>query len=162
MKSFKVLFAIVLAAVLVFSFSQIAPAQEYAAKVKDAMKALQDKVTVLGAAKVDGVSLYFGEEEMNGNYDIVDEVAEANTCTATMFVKKDDGFMRISTNVIQDGNRAVGTMLDPAGAAFAAISKGEAYYGSVDILGSKYEAGYEPIKDASGAVVGILYVGFKL
>jgi hypothetical protein len=161
MKSLKVLLGIVLAVVMVCSFSQSAPAQENA-KVKDAMKALQDKVTALGAAKVDGVSLYFGEEEMNGNYDIVDEVAEANTCTATMFVKKDDGFMRISTNVIKDGNRAVGTMLDPAGEAFAAISKGEAYYGQVDILGSKYDAGYEPIKDANGAVVGVLYVGFKL
>ncbi len=162
MKSIKIILSVMLAAVMVVSFSQAVMAQDAAAKVKDAMKLLQEKTAALGAAKVDGVSLFFGADEMNGNYDVVDEVAEAQSCTATLFVKKDDGFMRISTNVIKDGNRAVGTMLDPAGAAFAAISKGEAYYGQVDILGDKYEAGYEPIKDASGAIVGVFYVGFKL
>jgi methyl-accepting chemotaxis protein len=56
----------------------------------------------------------------------------------------------------------VGTMLDPKGAAIASISKGQAYYGVVDILGKKYEAGYEPIKNGAGEVIGVYYIGFKL
>jgi hypothetical protein len=38
------------------------------------------------------------------------------------------------------------------------INKGEAFYGEVDILGKPYVTGYDPIKDASGKVIGIWYV----
>ena len=136
-------------------------AQELQAKVQTAMKMLQDKTSSLGAAKLEGGTLMFGEEEMNGSYDLVDEVADNNGCTATIFVAVGDGFKRISTNVIKDGNRAVGTMLDPNGAAIKKIKAGEPFYGEADILGETYQTGYEPIKDAAGQIVGILYVGFK-
>ena len=137
-------------------------AQEIQEKVKTAMKMLQDKTTALGAAKLDGQTLTFGETEINGNYDTVDEVADNNGCTATIFATSGDGFKRISTNVIKDGNRAVGTMLDPNGAAIKKIRNGEAYYGEADILGDKYQTGYEPVKDAAGKIIGVLYVGYKI
>ncbi|HEY1109996.1 MAG TPA: ATP-binding protein, partial [Opitutaceae bacterium] len=51
-------------------------------------------------------------------------------------------------------------VLDPSGPAIAAIRKGEAYYGVVDILGRSYISGYDPIRDAQGEVIGIYYVGY--
>ena len=57
--------------------------------------------------------------------------------------------------------RALGTILDPKGKAIANINKGEAFYGEVDILGKPYVTGYDPIKDASGKVIGIWYVGYE-
>ena len=122
----------------------------------------QPETGAAGAVKLAEGTLSFGDTEINGNYDIVDEVAEAQGCTATIFVAKDGGFQRVSTNVIKDGNRAVGTMLADASPAMAPLKKGEAYYGPADILGAKYETGYEPIKDAAGVVVGVYYVGYKL
>ncbi|MFH0985152.1 MAG: Cache 3/Cache 2 fusion domain-containing protein [Candidatus Omnitrophota bacterium] len=142
--------------------ASVATAEDFTGKVKEAMAELQSKTGALGVAKLDGDVFSFGSTEMNGNFDVVDEVAEARSCTATVFAKRGSDFVRIATNVIKEGKRAVGTVLDPAGAAYAAINKGEAYYGQVDILGKKYEAGYEPIKDAAGSVVGVLYVGFKI
>jgi hypothetical protein len=59
-----------------------------------------------------------------------------------------------------DGSRAIGTILDPNGAAITMIKKGEAYYGDATILGKPYVTGYDPIKDASGSVIGIYYVGY--
>lgn len=135
-------------------------AEDYSAKVKAAMKMLIAKAAEAGVPKLDGATLIFGETEMNGNYDIVDEVAEANGCTATFFVTVGSDFKRISTNVIKDGNRAVGTILDPKGPAIAKIKVGESYYGPADILGTMYETGYEPIKDASGKTIGVFYVGY--
>jgi Cache 3/Cache 2 fusion domain len=69
----------------------------------------------------------------------------------------------VSTNVPKpDGSGcATGTVLDPAGKAMAAINVGKPYYGEVPILGVPYITGYEPIKDASGKVIGIWYVGYK-
>jgi Single cache domain 3 len=56
-------------------------------------------------------------------------------------------------------SRAVGTVL--AGPALEAIKAGKAYYGEVPILGTPYITGYEPIKDSSGAQIGVYYVGYK-
>ena len=131
-----------------------------AGKVKEAMRAMKDEAAKLGEPKAEGTSLFFGTTRMNGNYTIVDGLQTRFGCTATFFVKKGADFVRISTNVLDDGNRAVGTVLNPKGAAFAAIAKGEAYYGLVDILGSKYDAGYEPVKSTAGETVGVYYVGF--
>ena len=38
---------------------------------------------------------------------------------------------------------------------------GKAYYGKVPILGTPYITGYEPINDASGAIIGIYFVGYS-
>ena len=83
-------------------------------------------------------------------------------CTATFFVRKGEEFIRISTDVMLDGHRALGTDLDPNGPAIIAIRKGEPFYGNVDILGKPYETGYEPIKNSSGEIIGAYYVGYQV
>jgi hypothetical protein len=76
-------------------------------------------------------------------------------------VKAGDEYVRVATNVKKaDGSRATGTILDPKGSVIAMINKGDAYYGEANILGKQYVTGYEPIKDASGNVIGIYYVGY--
>jgi methyl-accepting chemotaxis protein len=42
------------------------------------------------------------------------------------------------------------------------LRKGEPFYGMVDILGTPYLTGYEPIRDGNGAVIGAWYVGYSL
>src|SRR5215469_7423038 len=81
---------------------------------------------------------------------------------ATLFVKSGDDYVRGTTHVAGSvQGRALGTILDPRGKAIVNINKGEAFYGEVDILGKLYETGYDPIKDASGKVIGIWYVGYE-
>lgn len=128
----------------------------------DAINLFKDETAKLGSPKVEGVNLFFGTTKMNGNYEIVDKVKTQFNCTATLFVKKGDSFIRISTNVIKDGNRAVGTPLDPNGKAIAAVKTGEKFSGQVDILGSPYDTIYEPIKDGDSNIVGVYYVGIPL
>ena len=81
--------------------------------------------------------------------------------TATLFARGGDEYIRVSTNLPKpDGSgRAIGTVL--AGPALESIKAGQAYYGEVSILGTPYMTGYEPIKDSSGAQIGIYYVGYK-
>jgi len=106
-------------------------------------------------------ALHFGATKMNNNFVLVDEVQKEAGGTATIFVKSGDEFVRVATNVRKDdGSRAIGTILDPKGKAFAVIVKGESYFGEADILGKPYVTGYEPIRDASGNVIGIYYVGY--
>lgn len=133
-----------------------------AEKVKGAMQAMKAEAAKLGEPKGEGTKLFFGATKMNGDYTIVDGLKTQFGCTATFFSRKGTDFLRISTNVLNDGNRAVGTVLNPTGPAYAAVVKGQAFYGTVDILGKKYEAGYEPVKDAAGETIGAYYVGFLL
>ena len=76
-------------------------------------------------------------------------------------MKAGDEYVRVATNVKKDdGSRAIGTVLDPNGPVIAVIRKGQAYYGDAMILGKRYVTGYDPIRDASGGVIGIYYVGY--
>ncbi len=79
---------------------------------------------------------------------------------ATIFVKAGNEYKRVATTVKkEDGSSAAGTPLDPKSAAIARLNNGEAYYGDATVFGKSYDAGYEPIKDASGAVIGAYFVG---
>jgi methyl-accepting chemotaxis protein len=70
------------------------------------------------------------------------------------------GDTRIATTVPRpDGSPATGTKLAAGAARDAVISRGETYRGSNDILGVTYFTIYEPLHDAAGRQVGILFAG---
>ena len=106
-------------------------------------------------------ALFFGDRKINNNYDVVDGIRKTHGATATVFVKQGDEFVRVSTNVLTpEGKRGVGTAL-ARNAAYAAVVKGDAYCGPIDVLGTAFDACYNPIKDASGKIIGVSYIGHK-
>jgi hypothetical protein len=139
-------------------------------KVHAAMAALKGKTAKLGSPRIEGTdmvagqevpALYFGTTKMNNNFGVVDDVVKENGGVATLFVKAGNHYVRIATNVKKaDGSRAIGTILDPNGPVIVVIRKGEAYYGDAIILGKPYVTGYDPIRDTSGKVIGIYFVGY--
>jgi hypothetical protein len=149
------------------------PATAYAqnnAKVTKAMADLKTATQKLGPPKLEGTdqvgekaaaALYFVATKVNNDFTVVDAVTRDNGGTATLFSKTGDEYVRVSTNVPKGSGRATGTILDPKGKAIVQINEGKPFYGDVDILGAMYTTGYEPIKDASGKVIGIWYVGYK-
>jgi len=143
--------------------------QIYSKLVASSMHVMKMLAEREGPPSVSGVdarglpALSFGTTRMNGNNALVDEVREIMGGTATFFVKNGNDFVRVSTNVMApDGNRAVGTLLDPEGKAIAALREGRPFSGVVDILGKPYITSYEPMKDSSGNVIGVYYVGYAL
>lgn len=101
----------------------------------------------------DGV-LYKGETKMNDNFDLVDRIGELTGDTVTIFQQD----TRVATNVMTDGERAVGTQVSAA-VKQAVIDKEETYYGEAEVVGNSYQTAYAPIKNDQGEVVGIWYVG---
>jgi methyl-accepting chemotaxis protein len=117
--------------------------------------------TVIAGQNVPDLKL--GKTSQSESYDLVDRVKGLMGGTATLFVRRGNDFVRVSTNVMKaDGSRAVGTLLDSKGKAWAALNRGEAFYGVVDILGKPYMTGYEPIRDGQGTIIGAWYVGYPL
>jgi len=107
--------------------------------------------------KIADGKLMQGEYVINDNFELPDRIKEFYGGAATIFM----GDVRVSTNVMKpDGSRAVGTKLQ--GAAYdAVIKQGKAYRGEAPILGVPYFTAYDPLKNAAGEVVGVLYVGEK-
>ena len=99
--------------------------------------------------------------EMTDLKGAIDAVVQKDGGAASLFAKSGNKYVRVATTLKkEDGSSAVGTAMDQKNPAFAKLNKGEAYYGEATIFGKNYDAGYEPIKDASGAVIGAYFVGY--
>lgn len=108
-------------------------------------------------------NLLFGNHAQTGKTDLVDSVTRIGSGTATIFVKRDQQFLRIATNVKKaDGSNAFATELDPHGKAIKKLLNHETFYGVVDVLGESYLSRYEPMLDSQGQLIGAWYVGYKL
>jgi methyl-accepting chemotaxis protein len=99
------------------------------------------------------------------DHKIVDRAASYVGGNATLFVYDDASqqFMRKTTNVKKEnGDRAVGTQLASDHPAQAALRRGQAYKGPAMLFGSRFYTAYQPVFDAAGKVIGILYVGIPM
>ena len=109
---------------------------------------------------VDGTLKTADGRDIKGQTEMVDSIKKDLDFVATIFVKSGDDFERISTNIMGDaGKRAVGTKLGKQSAAYPNVIAGKSYLGSVKVLNKPYYGSYEPLKDAGGNVIGILFVG---
>lgn len=145
-------------------------AQAHAADPKATIADLDARLAKIGAPKLEGTdmvggkevpALFFGNRKINNNFDVVDAIRKEHQATATVFVKAGDEFVRVSTNVLTpEGKRGTGTQL-ARNAAYEALSKGNQFCGPIDVLGTAFDACYNAIKDGSGKVIGVSYVGHK-
>ncbi len=148
----------------------IGVSQAYANDPKATIADLDARLAKIGAPRLEGTdkvadkevpAIFFGQRKINNNFDVVDAIRKERQATATVFVKAGDEFVRVSTNVLTpEGKRGIGTQL-ARNAAYGAVSKGQQFCGPIDVLGTAYDACYNPIKDAGGKVIGVSYVGHK-
>jgi len=136
------------------------------ASVAKSMQALKNQTAELGAPKIEGKeavggkdvpALYFGSTKMNNN-PVVDKVAKegGEGMEATLFVKSEgDKYIRVATTL----PKALGSEL--GGPAFDSINDGRPYDEEAPVVGIPCFTGYEPIKDTSGAIIGVYSVGYQ-
>jgi len=111
----------------------------------------------LGAPRLVGDKIYFGQALINGDNSIVDAVKTRFGGAVTIFCRD----VRVATNVeTAEGKRATGTKLAPGPAYDHVLGQGIAYRGEAMILGIPYFAAYEPIIDA-GETIGVLFAGVR-
>jgi len=110
----------------------------------------------------DGVLQHDGQA-LAGNLSLVDHFTAKTGGVATIFARKGEDFIRITTSLTkQDGSRAMGTLLDKQHPAFTKMMAGQSYTGPATLFGVPYMTRYQSLKDAQGQVVGILFVGFDM
>ncbi len=107
-----------------------------------------------GEWEIKNEKLYKGDTLMNDNNEFIDKIGEDTGDTVTLFQYD----TRIATNVMQNGERAVGTQVSEE-VATVVLEKGENYYGEANVAGNFYQTAYMPIKNSNGDAIGIFYVG---
>ena len=136
----------------------------------EAKNQLSGDVTPLSLPRV-----LIGDQWLGKNGDVavptpvVDTIKAMVGATVTIFQKTPGGdFLRVATNVqAASGARAIGTYIpvtNPDGAAnpvVETVMRGETYRGNAFVVDSWLVSAYAPLIDASGEVVGVLYVGVK-
>ena len=143
-----------LTAAVLAAFATLASAS---ADPKATITELDARLAKIGAPSIKGTdtvagkevpAIHFGTRKINNNFDVVDGIRKSHQATATVFVKAGDEFVRVSTQLARN-------------AAYEAVSKGQQYCGPIDVLGTAFDACYNPIKDAGGQIIGVTYVGHK-
>ncbi|MGE0349031.1 Cache 3/Cache 2 fusion domain-containing protein [Hydrogenophaga sp.] len=100
---------------------------------------------------------------LNNDFSEVDTFNRTNGGVATIFMRKGDDFERVSTSLKKEnGERAMGTLLDRKHAAYPLMLEGKSYTGRAVLFGKPYMTHYETMKDEAGKVVGILFIGFDI
>jgi methyl-accepting chemotaxis protein len=108
-------------------------------------------------------TLKSGDHVLNLDFAAPDRFTAQTKGNATVFVASGDDFIRVSTSVKKEnGDRAVGTALDRAGPAYAALRDGKDYVGQAKLFGKDFITQYSPVRDPGGKVVGALYVGIDI
>lgn len=106
---------------------------------------------------------YLYDNLLTGNTEVLDKFSSTTFDVATVFARDGDDFIRITTSLKDaDGNRAIWTKLDHNHPAYNLVLKGEIYIGKATLFGNDYMTFYEPIKDTSNNVTGILFIGYNL
>ena len=78
---------------------------------------------------------------------------------ASIFSYDGKDFTRTETTLMNKGQSAVGTKLDPNGPAYKALMEKHSYTGPMTVFGQNYQASYAPLIGADGKLTGALFVG---
>ena len=97
-------------------------------------------------------------------YDTLDRLSRELDIVATIFVRENNDFRRISTSLVDNsGKRIVDTLLDSNSAAYQPVINGREYTGHVTILSEDYISEYYPIfEPGTKNVIGALFTGIAI
>ena len=87
----------------------------------------------------------------------VEKIKKLFNSDVTVFL----GDTRIATTIIMDGQKIIGTKLDPNIANIVIKGKQE-YFGDADVLGEKYKTYYKPLLNINGEVFAVIFLGIPI
>lgn len=121
--------------------------------VKSVVEIMNEKYS--GDWQIKNNQIFKGETLMNDNDAVVDFLG--GMCEGHVTIFQND--TRVATTVKNDGGqRLTGTKASEKIIA-EVLTAGKSFNGSAEVVGENYECAYSPIKDNSGRVIGMIFVG---
>ncbi|MFC0168887.1 Cache 3/Cache 2 fusion domain-containing protein [Pseudoduganella danionis] len=108
-------------------------------------------------------TLQFAGKTLNMDFSLPDKFTADTGVVATIFAAQGEDFVRVSTSLKKEnGERAVGTQLDHSHPSYPLLRAGNSYSGLATLFGKQYITQYDPVKDSSGKVIGVLFIGLDI
>lgn len=139
--------------------------QQRADKVANVFKAKLEGRLSLGAVPLElqgqvAPDLRLDDRSLVGTVDLTDQFTQATAAVATVFVRRGDDFLRVSTSLKNEkGVRVMGTLLDRRHPAYPLLLQGKPYQGIAKLFGRPYVTHYEPLHDAKGQMIAVAFIG---
>ena len=128
-------------------------------RIKDKLNKARGLLLSYGTIHINSSNqMMSGEQVINNNERLIDEIAKQVGADFTIF----QGNIRIATTITtKTGRRATGT---PAAKYVekAVIERDNQYMGRATVMRQWYIVNYEPLKDKTGKIIGMLFVGEKM
>lgn len=109
--------------------------------------------TFSGDWQIQNGALYKGTTAMVSQNDFLDAIGERSNIVTTIFLHD----TRIATNIKSNGERAIGTTASEA--VSSVVLNGKDYVGVAQVVGEPHLTIYRPLKDASGNIIGMWFIG---
>ena len=93
--------------------------------------------------------------DLSSDTRFVDLIKETMGVECTIF----HGDTRVSTTIVREGKRAVGTKMDNPRVLETVLQQGKTFQSQNQILGKEYNTVYWPLRDLEGKIVGMLFIG---
>lgn len=107
--------------------------------------------------------LYTSKGRITGNDQFIKEIATDAKIDLSIFQLLDNKFVRTSTSLVdKDGKSLAGSVLDSNHPAFNNLIAGNEWVGTAEVSGNDMFLCYEPIKDKSGKLLGVIGNGLNI
>lgn len=118
-----------------------------------------DSSAIERAGEVDAPLLRNRGRVLNNDFAISDRLLANTGAVSSVFVRKGDEFVRISTSLKNEkGGRVLGTVLPAKESMASRLLADQPWVGRVLLFGREWVAHYQPVKDASSKIVGCLAI----
>lgn len=120
-----------------------------------------DKSQLVSIGDINVPTLYAGNTKLSLDTALVDNIKNSTGEISSIFLLEDNKLIRISTNIIKDKKRLVGTFINSDSDVYKKIINNETYFGRNLVEGDWYLTGYKPMLDENKKVIGALAIGDK-
>lgn len=103
--------------------------------------------------------LYAGKQRLSLDNTIVDKLKLTTGTAATILLLHDDKLIRVSTTLLKDGKRLVGTYISSDSPVYKKLINNEEYTGHIIINNTAYITRMKPLLDKNKKVIGAIGIG---
>jgi methyl-accepting chemotaxis protein len=93
--------------------------------------------------------------DLSSETKFVDNIKKIFGTECTIF----HGDTRVSTTIVKDGQRAIGTKIDNPKVIETVLQQGKTFQNINTILGREFNTAYWPLRDIEGKIAGMLFIG---
>lgn len=103
--------------------------------------------------------MYAGKHKLTLENDLVDYIKQSTSAIATIFLLYDNKLIRISTSMLENKVRSLGSYIDGDSECYKQIVLNKSYFTTIKFDGEQYLTRYKPLVDKNNTVIGAIALG---